>query len=168
MLDALYREHRVTLIARLRRVFGQGPPHPDDLAQSAFARLVSMHDLSTIRDPKAFLFRIAVNLGFDQLDKQAATRRLHGSYKIHTELMQNPGPGTVYLDDERLERIGELIDTLPDFDRELLRRSRLKGETLSAIAAEQNVSISTLSRRLARIMAELKLRLEHEELSGRD
>lgn len=167
-LEAMYREHHAALISRLRKVFGQGPPHPDDLAQSAFARLASMNDLSAIREPKAFLFRVALNLGFDQLDKQAATRRLHGSYKIHAEQMQNPAPETVYDSDERLERIARLIDTLPDFDRELLRRSRLKGETLSAIAVEQNMSISTLSRRIARIMAELKLRLEREELSGRD
>ncbi|MFN4099456.1 MAG: RNA polymerase sigma factor [Pararhodobacter sp.] len=162
LLETLYREHRSSLIARLRRVFGAGPPHPDDLAQSAFTKLAAMEDLPDIRDPRAFLFRMAVNLGFDQLDKQATSRRLHGSYKFHTEHMQNQAAETVSPEEELLERVERLVETLPEFDRELLRRSRLKGETLSAIAVDTNMSISTLSRRLARILADLKLRLERE------
>ncbi|MFN4185910.1 MAG: RNA polymerase sigma factor [Hyphomonas sp.] len=165
-LETLYREHRSGLVARLRRVFGAGPPQPDDLAQSAFTKLASMPDISSIRDPRAFLFRMAMNLGFDQLDKQAASRRLHGSYRFHTELVQNQTAATVSLQEDLLERLERLVETLPEFDRELLRRSRLKGETLSAIALETNMSVSTLSRRLAKILADLKLRLEHETAEG--
>lgn len=168
LLERFYRDHRVGLVARLRKVFGPGPPSPEDLAQSAFARLAAMDDLSAIRNPKALLFRIALNFGFDQLDKQAVSQRLYGSYKIYTEHMQIEAPETVYLEEERLDQIHKLIDTLPDSDRELLRRCRLKGESLSAIAAEKNVSVSTLSRRLAKVLADLKLRLEEDGQKGRD
>lgn len=166
-LEAVYRAHRAILVARLRRVFGDGPPYPDDLVQAAFAKLMTAPDLSAIRDPKAFLFRMAMNLGFDQLAKNASVRRLHGSYEIQAGLMQNPAPETVYLQEQRLQRIEHLIEQLPEPGRDLLRRNRLKGESLSAIAEEQNVSVSTLSRRIAKIMAELKLSLEREELEGR-
>lgn len=167
MLEELYRKHRRELVARLQSVFGQGPPAPEDLAQSAFLKLAALDDLETVKSPRAFLFRIAVNLGLDQVDRQARAGSFHENFKILIDPLQNRSTESVYLDNERLDRVRYLMDSLPDPDRDLLHRSRVKGETLAEIALDTTMSISTLSRRLARIVSDLRVRLEDDERTGK-
>src|SRR3990170_2111095 len=66
LVERLYRDHWKALCARLRRVFGNGPPEPEDLAQTAFTKLIEHTDAATLEDPASFLFRIAINSGRDR------------------------------------------------------------------------------------------------------
>src|SRR5687767_15869104 len=66
LVERLYRDHWKILCARLRKIFGNGPPEPEDLAQTAFTKLIEYTDPSTLDDPASFLFRIAINSGRDR------------------------------------------------------------------------------------------------------
>ena len=66
LVERLYRDHWRGLCGRLRKVFGNGPPEPEDLAQTAFAKLIEYTDPATLEDPASFLFRIAINSGRDR------------------------------------------------------------------------------------------------------
>lgn len=43
-IDALYRAHAGDLVAWLRKMFGDGPPEPEDMAQQAFLKLMERPD----------------------------------------------------------------------------------------------------------------------------
>lgn len=64
-LERLYRDLFPRLVARLRRIYGPGPPDPEDLAQTAFARAMKDDGWEKMSNPMAYLFRIAVNAGLD-------------------------------------------------------------------------------------------------------
>lgn len=165
LIDQLYRRHRRPLTARLRKLYGAGPPDPQDLVQIAFAKLAAMPDLAAIREPGAFLFRIAVNAGLDQVDRIASARRFEDEQLRAVEPAQNPTPETVYLGREALDRLGALLDTLPAQQREIVYRARFKGESLTVIAHDLQVNVSSVSRQLAKAMVCLREAMQDHGLN---
>ena len=67
-VEDAYRRHGNWLLAFLRRRFGQ--QDAEDLAQETYARAVSSG--ATIRNPRAFLARIALNAARDQIRRRKA------------------------------------------------------------------------------------------------
>jgi len=165
LMDQLYRQHKRALTARLRRLYGAGPPDPQDLVQIAFAKLAATPDLDAIRKPGAFLFRVAVNAGLDQVDRLASARRFEEERLRAVETAQNPTPESVYLGQEALKRLGRLIDALPAQQREIVYRARFKGETLTEIAQDMQVNVSSVSRQLAKALSQLRADLNEDEVS---
>ena len=164
LMDQLYRQHKRALTARLRRLYGAGPPDPQDLVQIAFAKLAASPDLDAIQKPGAFLFRVAVNAGLDQVDRLASARRYEEEQLRAVETTQNPTPETVYLGQEALKRLGRMIDALPAQQRDIVYRARFKGETLSEIALDMGVNVSSVSRQLAKAMDRLRAGLQDDDV----
>lgn len=150
LIERLYRDHWRDLCVRLRRVHGNGPPEPEDLAQVAFAKLIENVDLAVIDNPGAFLFRIAINSGRDRLRHMNETARL-----MRDELpclagdgLDRNTPPNVYESRERLSVTAAAIDMLSPKQREVLVRSRLKDETFEQISAATGWSKADISRTL--------------------
>ena len=64
--------------------------------------------------------------------------------------------------------LGTAIERLPSDDQLLLRMRFWQGSTVAEIARRLDVQQKPLYRRLARILADVRERLEHEGLSGSD
>lgn len=165
-IDQLYRQHKRALTARLRKVYGAGPPDPQDLVQIAFAKLAAADDIDAIRTPGAFLFRVAVNAGLDQVDRLASARRFEEEQLRAVMPVQTPTPETVYLGQEALLRLGRMVDALPAQQREIVYRARFKGETLTEIAQDMQVNVSSVSRQLAKAMAQLRTGLNEDDMNA--
>jgi RNA polymerase sigma factor (sigma-70 family) len=150
LVERLYRDHWKSLCGRLRKVFGNGPPEPEDLAQTAFAKLIEYTDPATLDDPASFLFRIAINSGRDRLrhivraqaliEEQLAPQRLEPVDRIT--------PSNVYETRELLSVTERAIATLTPKQRAVLIRSRLKGETFEQIRDACGWSKADISRTL--------------------
>lgn len=165
-IDQLYRQHKRALTARLRKVYGGGPPDPQDLVQIAFAKLAAADDIDAIRKPGAFLFRVAVNAGLDQVDRLASARRFEEEQLRAVTTVQTPTPETVYLGQEALLRLGRMVDALPAQQREIVYRARFKGETLTEIAQDMQVNVSSVSRQLAKAMTQLRTGLNEDDMNA--
>lgn len=165
-IDQLYRQHKRALTARLRKVYGTGPPDPQDLVQIAFAKLAAADDIDAIRKPGAFLFRVAVNAGLDQVDRLASARRFEEEQLRAVTTVQTPTPETVYLGQEALLRLGRMVDALPAQQREIVYRARFKGETLTEIAQDMQVNVSSVSRQLAKAMTQLRTGLNEDDMNA--
>ncbi len=63
-LSKLYRSHWQGLCQYVRHHFGAGPPEPEDVAQSAFARLART-EAAQVENPPAFLYATARDLVVD-------------------------------------------------------------------------------------------------------
>lgn len=61
-LAKLYKDHAGQLTALLRKMYGDGPPDPDDVSHQAFQKLMERGDPHFIHNLKAFLWRTAHNI----------------------------------------------------------------------------------------------------------
>ncbi|MBR9805989.1 MAG: RNA polymerase sigma factor [Alphaproteobacteria bacterium] len=157
-LNHLFRDHYGELVGRLRKVFGSGPPDPEDVAQAAFSKLAGLENLTHIRSPRAFLFRTAINLGLNSNDKLRRGRNFVKSQldgKLHPDV-EEISPETVLMGKQDLERVASAIRKLSPKQKEILLRSRFKGETYAEIKKDTGWSEADISRQLGKIMALLQ------------
>ena len=165
-IDRLYQQHWQAVCERLRRVFGDGPPEPEDLAQEAFARLADRPAcLSRIEHPRAYLVRAAVNLGLNSINRVKTARKYVESALLeHNEvLMKEPGAEDVYMMTEKVNVAQKAIQELSEKQRTIILRSRFKGETYAQISAATGWSQADISRQLKRALALLQDAIDQYE-----
>ena len=164
-VEDLYRLHWREICARLRRVFGSGPPDPEDLAQEAFARFTQVEDYGSISHPKAFLFRTALNLGFNSVRRLSTARRHieEALRSVGEPLTAEFSAEDVYSAKERLELLVEAAEGLSEKQRTILARSRIHGETYAQIAASTGWSQADISRQLNLALSIIQRKLRDAE-----
>ncbi len=164
LLTALFDVHRHELISTLRRLFGDGPPEPEDIAQSAFSQIAALSPDYSIQNPKAFLFKVAINFG------RRAAKKSWINHKFITDELSSVGPEVEEISPERLlvgkeaiASIDQAFQQLSPKQREIIVRSRLKGETYAEIASETGWSVATISRQLHAAMEVLEAAIDDGE-----
>lgn len=157
-LDRLYRQCWDHLCRRLRKVFGEGPPDPEDLAQYAFERFAGLEDFDAIDNPKAYLFKIAHNQGLNAHNRQTTARRFV-EQELHAQgvsLQDNQSADGIHHARKRLRLTLEAIKALSPKQRDVLIRHRIYGETFAEIRAETGMSQGDISRQLQAALAQLQ------------
>jgi len=163
-LTELFTNFRPELVARLRRVHGDGPPDPEDVVQSAFTQMAAMKSHHHIEDPKAFLFKVALNVGRRSVGHVAATRQfLDHVLERECESVDNATPERLCTSRDRLSRLNQAMEGLTPKQREILIRSRVMGHTYQEIADSTGWSIATISRQLTRALAHLSAETQEHE-----
>jgi RNA polymerase sigma-70 factor (ECF subfamily) len=137
----IYREHRTWLIAFLRHRFGAADA--EDLAQETYARAVSAG--VELRNPKAFLARVALNAARDQARRRAARPLL----VAEGELLVVPDPASQA---EALQ-LKQVILALPPKLQEVFLLSRFGGLTYEEIAHRCGISVKTVEARMTKALA---------------
>ena len=165
--EDLYRHHWGDLCRMVRRMFGDGPPEPEDLVQGAFQKWSELENVDHIENPRAFLAKVAVNNGLKNIEKVQRAR------KYVAEQLHKPGIGLEEIDPERiyqgrqtLTTLDEAMDRLTAKQREIVVRSRLRGETYAQISAARGWSEADISRQLHRALKALAEALESEKGAG--
>lgn len=150
VLSRMYRAHFRELCLRLRWLYKGGPPDPEDLAQTAFEKLSEIDDLSRIENPRAFLFRTAVNLGLNSVQRIRVARRFaeRELAAANTPLVEENSPEDVYSLKQRLERTQAAFGALTAKQKEIVTRSRILGQTYAEIQAATGWSQADISRQL--------------------
>ncbi len=161
-LSHLFRQHYGELVGRLRKIYGAGPPEPEDVAQAAFSKLAGLTDLKRIRSPRAFLFRTAINLGLNSHDKLRRGRnfvksQMDGDFPSDVEEIS---PETVLMGKQDLERVARAMRQLSPKQKEILLRSRFRGQTYAEIRKDTGWSEADISRQLSHVMALLQAGLD--------
>ena len=149
-VEILYRDHWADLCRRLRYVYGNGPPEPEDLAQNAFTKFIDRVDPATLQNSAAFLFRIAVNAGKDSIRHYNQTKRLITEQlkPLYGDRVEQNTPLNVYEAKERLSITVKAMEDLSAKQKEILLRSRIKGETFEQIKQAKGWSKADISRTL--------------------
>jgi type IV secretion system protein VirD4 len=128
-LDSLFRLYASWLDARLRaRV---GPDEAADMVQETYLRLAP-YDGASIRHPKAFLLRVALNLVKDDRRRQARRTRA---------LERRPAaePEAASQDDQVL--LKQVVLTMPPLYRDVFVLNRFGGMTYPQIARARGISV---------------------------
>ena len=160
-LQRLYRLYGASLVAALRKRFGDGPPDPEDAAHAAIIKYIELGAESEVAAPRAFLFAMARNLMVDEL-RRMDVRRRHAELEECNPLLpkvEEITPENVLLNRERRVRLNQAVRALPERQRRLIIMSRIDGLSYKQIAERTGLSQAGISREITRALATLQAML---------
>ncbi|MEM8983929.1 MAG: sigma-70 family RNA polymerase sigma factor [Pseudomonadota bacterium] len=156
-LESLYTEYVKPLSVALRTLYGDGPPDPEEVAQEAFHRVINHKDHSSIANLKAFIWRTARNLVFDEKKRAVVRRR----YDFEVERLFFPfegdgsTPETLITAREQLELINQALADMPEKRRRALILHRIEGLTLTEVGRRLGIGRTAVAKHVARAAADL-------------
>ncbi len=160
LVKRLFAEHRGTLQAFLyRRVRN----HPDaaELAQEVFARMLRVPDMTTVRNPEAYLFAVASNLA-----KEHAQRAPHGSAVVNIDdplvqeqLAELPTFGGELDRERRVRRLREVLDELSPKCRAAVVLQYWHGLSYEEIAQRLGISTNMVNKYLSQALMHCRRRM---------
>lgn len=119
--------HEAALRRMLRRICS-GPAEIDDVVQETCYRILSMHSLAHVRDPKPFMFRAAKNIMLDKLRRDAVVSiEAMASLEELDIADAAPSPERVVFARDELKWVIGLVAKLPERCRQVFRARRLHG-----------------------------------------
>lgn len=157
-LTTFYHEHHAWLQGWLSRKVGN-PVDADDLAQDTFTRILVSRDLSTVREPRAYLTTIAKGLVVNWYQRQALERAYLEALAALPET-QAPSAEQRYILLETLLEVDRILDALPPKVRRAFLLSQIEEMKYADIAKQMGLSIVTIKRYMKQAFLHCLLSLE--------
>jgi RNA polymerase sigma-70 factor (ECF subfamily) len=154
--------------AAVRGVFGRYFRHfddVDDLTQETFLRCFAAETKSHIREPKAFLLRVAKNIAFSELKKKARTTTDYLEDSSLSDVLKDDRQAyaDVHLDRKRkLAILTKVVAGLPEDCRQAFLMRKMEKLKYDQIALRLNVSLSTVHRMIARAILQCSAALREQ------
>ncbi len=151
----LYVSHRGPLVEYAAFLLGSREG-AEDLVQEAFVRLEPAA-VARVASPRAYLFRVVRNLAFN-LRRRRRLESTHGTPDAipswaAPQLLETPEQRLLLI--ERVRRLSDLLDRMPEGTRAIVEMYRFEGHTLDEIASALGISVATTHRRLRAALAAL-------------
>jgi RNA polymerase sigma-70 factor, ECF subfamily len=153
-VSRLFEESRGD-VYRYLLTLGLYPPQAQEAVQEVFLRLyITMRKGEDIQNPRAWVFRVAHNLGLKirarQQSEQPFDAEVRSHYTSHTET-----PESELLDRERMVRFHDAVQGLSEQQRRCLLL-RMEGLRYPEIGSALGISASAVGEFLRRAMVRLK------------
>ncbi|MGJ7546340.1 RNA polymerase sigma factor [Variovorax sp. LT1R16] len=133
---------------RLARRLGNAEQAGDAL-QDTWLRLESRDDVEGVRDPAAYLLRVAVNLAYDQSGKQSRLVTRDEIDALLDEVPDSaPGPAQIAEDRSEMAALVSLIARMPARRRQILVMVRWEHLPQREVAARLGISLRTVEKEL--------------------
>ena len=160
-VERLYREYGSRLEAFLYRHIGS---HADaiELAQETYLRMLLIKDMAGIRNPKAYMFRVAANLLAEHYTRQgrAGVCLDISDPDLEAEMSHDPNFGEQIDAAELAARRDAALAELPARCRATYWLAYEHGMSYEEIARQHGVSRETVKKDLGRAIRHLRKRLE--------
>ncbi len=137
----------------LRARFGAGPPDPEDVAQQAFVTLGERPADQRHESPRAFVFRVAINLTRDAFRRQRLTTRIVGSSDPVLETDAEPDAERTLIAKQELDVLNRVVAGLPPRHRAFLAANRVEGLSFAEIARRHGVSEALVRKTVGEAVA---------------
>ncbi|MEO1079689.1 MAG: sigma-70 family RNA polymerase sigma factor [Pseudomonadota bacterium] len=156
-VEPIYRRVFVRFVRDLRAAFGNGPPDPEDVAQTAFEKVLSHRSPTEIRDLEGYLWRIAQNYIVSELRSQnsAAARELAYADSFIGRDGYLLTPERVLASRDQLTLALKTLGAMPDHRRRAFELVRLEGMSHSEAASLLGVSRPAVTKHVTRATADL-------------
>lgn len=144
----LLAEQRRELVRFLTAKLGN-PDDAQELAQDALIRIHRLRDSNHIENRRAYMYQVASNLATDKIRRKVLLNRyLEGeSARLQDgEAQSADAPEEIVSARQQLTQMRKIIDGLPFKCRQALMLHRVRGLTYSEIAAELDVSVSSVEK----------------------
>jgi RNA polymerase sigma-70 factor (ECF subfamily) len=154
LLDKLFRRHSMELVAFANSHVAH--TEAEDLVQEAYLRLLQHPDCSTIHNPRAYLYKVISNLGFDYRRKQTVHRQYHEAEDIELDSLVSPLPALDVVADGQLllKKCLIAMENLPDVYRHVFLLHRIDGLSHKEIAQALQLPQRTVERYFAKALAQ--------------
>ncbi len=153
LLSRLFSHHYKELL-----VFSGGRANDlvaEDLVQEAYLRLLQHPDISSISNPRAYLYKVAANVSFDHHRKESVRSRYTETDDRETDSLVSPLPGPESLMEGEilLRNCLAALKTLPEVYSHVFLLNRIDGLTHSEIADTLQLPHRTVERYCAKALA---------------
>lgn len=152
-LAGLYERHAQAVYRQALRIVGQ-PTLAEDLVQETFIRAWRAARTATepVRDPQAWLLRIARNLAVDALRRQAVrpqpVEREESTPIFELVVDHAPEPEAALTTSARRVAVRRALGALPREQRQAIELAFFEGLSHQAIAAHQGLPLGTVKTRV--------------------
>lgn len=143
-MHTLYREHHGWLTAWLCRRIGC-VHNAADLAQDTFARLLVSRDISSVREPRAYLTTVAKGLMVNWSRRQSLERAYLEALALLPE-PHVPSPEHRLVILETLGEIDAMLDAMAPKAKRAFLLSQIEGMKYEEIARSVGVSVGSVKR----------------------
>ena len=152
-LAALYERHAHAVYGQALRIVGQ-PTLAENLVQETFIRAwrAARTTSEPVRDPQAWLLRIARNLSVDALRRQSvrpqAVEREESTPIFDLVVDHAPEPEAALATSARRVAVRRALGSLPREQRQAIELAFFEGLSHQAIAAHQGLPLGTVKTRV--------------------
>lgn len=143
-----------------------GHQDAEDVMQDAYLQLLQRDRQDSVREPRAFLFRIVANLSVDVWRK--SNREPASEFDSHSALealvCQKPGPETLANGQFEFDNFLAALEGLPELQRHAFILNKLEGLTHAEIAIRLGVSTKSIQRYMVEAMEHFAEQLDNFSL----
>lgn len=150
----LYVQYGAWLRQKLALRFGAG--RADDLVQETYLRIAS-RDAEQIRNPRAFLVTIAVNIARDQ-NRRARVRGAGNTVRV--EDLSESIALSIEASQQHALLLKQVVLAMPELYRDVFVLSRFGGLTYEEIASHCGLNVKTVEWRMSKALAYCAAELE--------
>ncbi|ATE63522.1 RNA polymerase sigma factor [Rhizorhabdus dicambivorans] len=168
LLERAYRSYRAELCRYIERQFGPGPPEPEEVVQSAFARFAALEKPQEISNPRAFLYACSRNVVLD-----ARRRDRVRDAALDDETIADPGDGPANMDIERvllgreqLAIVEAVVRAMEAKRRKVFIMHVVHGLRYVEIAREMRLSEARIRQLMASALAECQHAIDRSAAIG--
>ncbi|MDK2745892.1 MAG: sigma-70 family RNA polymerase sigma factor [Brevundimonas sp.] len=154
---------RPSLVRLARRILGDSSL-AEDIAQTLWLRVQRIADPAAIKDKRAYLYRLALNLTSDQM-----RRRKRGAVLFEGQI-EDPGvidaaPTTEarIIHRQRLDLLAEAIDELPPRCREVFLLRRIEELSPAEVAERLGITPNAVAKHVRHALHHCQTRLAERE-----
>lgn len=163
-VERWYNEYHVRLLKFLRKSL-HAESDAQDVSQEVYLRLLRIPESRVVEHPRAYLFRVAVNVINDW---RAGQRLFETRAPDDLDKFQSCDEGVDHYDDryderQRLERVERALANLPAHYRATIVLKTQHGMTYREISAHLGVSERMVKRYIVKAYAQLRDRLAADE-----
>lgn len=136
----------------------------DDLAQEVFLRLLRYSEKTAVENPLGYLLRIAGNVASEWRERARVSKPHDQSWLDDLLIEPDKEPENSVCQERTDENVQDAVDQLPFRQRQVLLLRVNEGLTYKQIAERLGVSPRIVLRDLSRAYAQLRMRLDREDL----
>jgi len=153
LLNSLFRHHSKELLTFAG--WRVGDFAAEDLVQETYLRLLQHPEPSSIINPRAYLYKVAANLGFDYHRKDSVRSKHSETDEVEADELISPLPGPEALMEGELllRNCLAALKTLPEVYRHVFLLNRIDGLTHAEIADALQLPRRTVERYCAKALA---------------
>lgn len=142
-------------LARFFRARTGRPADVDDLMQDLYLKVIAVDPATEVRDPNAFLYRLASNLMADRwrsdrrgAARDGAWRQITVTTGVGEDVAELPTGEAVVIGRQRLALLLGVVDGLPDKTRRIFRLHKFDGLSYAQVAERLNISRSSVEKHM--------------------
>ena len=153
-LNGLFGQYRMALFAYFaRRTHNRDDA--EDLVQEVFARIAGVPP-QDLRNPEAFLFRVASNLLRDRARRNSIKGKIIELLSYDAKMASGqPDPERIVAAKLELNRVLKVLEDLPSKTRTMFILRRFEQMTCADIAALYGITTSAVERHITRAISRL-------------